>query len=236
MSPVKSRLVSGVPVRTIGRGKRGIRGQVNTNGTTTRFESNLERDLLILLDFDPTVAQVVGQPVTIPYANPKTGRISRYTPDFYVRHVGPDSREILYQVKYRADLWAAFWKMKPAWKEMQRIAREEGMSHRIITDAEIRPWMENAKFLHLYLRSTADLEIEDKLHEAMEVLGPAPVNLVLETAYCARDNRRIAIPHLWRMLATGAARADLRRPLTMYTPLTPAPEGEDAWQGPFSPL
>jgi len=51
---------------------------------TSAFESSLERDFLLLLDFDPEVVLYEEQPVTINYHDDQ-GRRRRYTPDVLVR-------------------------------------------------------------------------------------------------------------------------------------------------------
>src|SRR5947208_8398615 len=49
------------------------------------FESSLERDFLLLLDFDPDVEFYEEQPVKITYHDDR-GRRRTYTPDVFVRY------------------------------------------------------------------------------------------------------------------------------------------------------
>jgi hypothetical protein len=51
----------------------------------TAFESSLERDFLLLLDFNPDVEFFEEQPVKIVYHDAK-GRRRTYTPDVLVRY------------------------------------------------------------------------------------------------------------------------------------------------------
>jgi len=60
------------------------------------FESTLERDLLVMLEFNDSVYDVVEQPVTIEYTN-KNGRETTYTPDFLVYFEQPD--EIITKIR-----------------------------------------------------------------------------------------------------------------------------------------
>ena len=90
--PLTARLISGEPVRRIGRQRRSLRGHVEVHGTSVEYKSALERDLLVLLDFDYTVAQVVGQPVQFNFRHPVTGRQTHYTPDVYARYEGDRPR------------------------------------------------------------------------------------------------------------------------------------------------
>jgi hypothetical protein len=52
-------------------------------GDHVGFESWLERDLVMLLDADPTVAAVVSQPFWLSW--PGGGRRIRHAPDFFAR-------------------------------------------------------------------------------------------------------------------------------------------------------
>ena len=233
--PLISRLVSGEPVRRIGVRRRSVRGSIEVHGRSVEYESTLERDLLILLDFDPTVAQAVGQPVRFDFRHPATGRRTHYTPDVYARHEGARPREVLYECKYREDLWRDFHTLKHGFKAARRAAREHGMTHRIVTEAEIRgPLLGNAAFLRRYLRIEADADLEERLAATLATLGPATPQALLAAAFWAEENRAQAIPHLWRMVATGRILADLGTPLTMSSPITIVLGGGYKWTDPYT--
>src|SRR2546428_9188775 len=71
-----------VPVRSIPKNYRSLTGKVIDfrSHSAVAFESALERDLYLLLDFDSAVARFEEQPVTIPYRDP-AGVSRTYTPD-----------------------------------------------------------------------------------------------------------------------------------------------------------
>jgi TnsA endonuclease N terminal len=150
-----------VPVRIISRNSRSLTGKVIDfrRQSAVAFESALERDLYVLLDFDAAVAQFEEQPVTIPYRDP-AGVSRTYTPDVLVYyHVGltdqQDRQPVLYEVKYRDDLRANWGDYKPKFKAARRYAREQGWAFRLITEREIRtPYLKNAKFLRAYRHRT----------------------------------------------------------------------------------
>ncbi|MGY1949095.1 MULTISPECIES: TnsA-like heteromeric transposase endonuclease subunit [Nocardia] len=86
-------------VREIGgpvRAFRSFRGQRNypgwywssTTGRRVGFESWVERDHLVALDFDPDVVDVLSQPFWLFWPDPQTGRRRRHAPDFLVRRRG----------------------------------------------------------------------------------------------------------------------------------------------------
>ena len=77
LNDIKSTKLAGYPVRRIGIQSRSITGTM-PNGA--RYESSLERDLMILLNFDPLVYLYTPQPITISYKLPD-GSWHKYTPD-----------------------------------------------------------------------------------------------------------------------------------------------------------
>lgn len=235
MEPHKPRLVSGTPVKQIRKTARGNRGHVDVHGKAVDYQSTLERDLLVLLDVDPTVIEVVGQPVTFEYRHGVTGRPTPYTPDVYVKHGGAHPREILYQVKYRSDLWQAFRENKGGWMAARRIALEHGMAHRIITDKEIRgPFLSNAWILKRFARIEPDENLEERLAATLATLGLSTPQALLAAAFWHRDNQARAIPHMWRMVANGRIVADLQVPLTMSSPITTILGEGYRWTDPYS--
>jgi len=66
-----------MPVRTIPKNYRSLTGLVPNTRTQsmTAFESSLERDFLLLLDFDPDVECFEEQPVKIIYHDAQGKRI-----------------------------------------------------------------------------------------------------------------------------------------------------------------
>jgi hypothetical protein len=75
------------PVRSFGsfRGQRSFQGSwwFATTGEHVGFESWVERDAVMLLDFDPDVIAVLSQPFCLRWANQPGAR--RHVPDFFAR-------------------------------------------------------------------------------------------------------------------------------------------------------
>src|SRR5919197_4727077 len=76
-----------MPVRTVPKNSRSLTGLVPNPRTQamTAFESSLERDFLLLLDFDPDVELYEEQPLKITYHD-EAGQRRTYTPDVLVRY------------------------------------------------------------------------------------------------------------------------------------------------------
>lgn len=74
-----------MPVRKIKKSYRQVTGVLSSkkNGRMIQSESTLERDLYLLLDFDPMVKSFEEQPIKVPHIL-KSGRSSLWTPDCLV--------------------------------------------------------------------------------------------------------------------------------------------------------
>lgn len=216
MSQKIIRLDSRRPARVIGMNHRSVTGRVAIGGTSIPFESTLERDLLIILDFDPLVVDVLEQPFRITYQG-TDGRERSYTPDYLVEYDGGE--RVIYEVKYRANLKEEWVRLKPKFQAAIRYAKHNGMRFSIITDVEIRrtPYLGNAKFLRTYRDRAPDLAIEEQLVRTLAVLGETTPETLLIAAYWTLENRMKAISSLWRLVAIGRVHADLQCPLSMST-------------------
>src|SRR5215510_4434772 len=146
-----------MPVRTIPKNYRSLTGLIPNTRTQsmTAFESTLERDFLLLLDFDPDVEFYEEQPLTITYYD-ETGQRRTYTPDVLVRYrpacveVGR-SKLHLCEVKYRDDLRQHWTEYRPKFRAAQRYARQQGWRFRVVTERHVRtPYLDNVKFLGSY--------------------------------------------------------------------------------------
>lgn len=224
-----TRLVSGGPVRRIRSGHRGIRGVAPVAGRQVAFESALERDFLALLAFDPLITDVHGQPVRIEFTDPLTGRARHYTPDVLASYdpAAGWPGQVLYEVKYRADLRVEWARLKPAFLAARRHAREQGMRFSVVTEAQIRgPRLDNARFLAGHIDRRRDEAVEERLLRLLAASGETTPQSLLASAFPDQGGRGAAIGQLWRLVATRHIQADLSWPLTMATPIRLVPAEE----------
>lgn len=204
--------------------RRSMTGLVvsRKNDRVTSFESSLERDFFLLLDFDPAVARYEEQPVRIEYVD-ATGRRRTYIPDVLVYyHDAPgassDTQPLLCEVKYRQDLFANLKEYKPKIRAGRTHARRRGWRFKIVTEREIRtPYLDNARFLRPYRRLEAGENDTRPLLDTLREMGEANPKEVLLAVQRDRIKRAELLPILWNLLADGHITADLSRPLTMST-------------------
>src|SRR5438093_11976708 len=117
-----------MPTRIVPKNYRNLTGLVHNSRTSTMtaFESSLERDLLLLLDFDPDVESFEEQPVKITYYDDH-GRRHTYTPDVLVRYRGDITSAsvlplVLFEVNYRYDLRTHRMEYHQKYKQTQLTA------------------------------------------------------------------------------------------------------------------
>lgn len=210
------------PIRKIGLGRRALAGMIPSDKLSetkiARFESSLERDFYVLLEFNPLVLRWDPQPVRL---RVDEGSPS-YVPDVlvsYVRdHSDPGSGyRVLYEIKHREELrknWALF---KPRFKAARRYAKSQGWAFRIATEREIRDsdllW--NAKFLLPYTHDPigdGEHALLIKMLRRLDLTTPA--NLL---AACASDPWEQArlLSALWHLVAVREVKCDLSSRLTM---------------------
>jgi hypothetical protein len=186
-------------------------------------ESSLERDLLVLLDFDPTVKRYEEQPVRIEYRD-ANGRRRTYTPDVLV-HFRQDIAQgepttLLYEVKYRKDLFDNWREIKPKVRAGRAYARERGWRFRIITEREIRtPFLESARFLRQYLRLRPNDSERRLLLDRLREMGESDPESLLLAIHSEPIKRAELLPTLWHLVAAREIHADLDRSLNMRTPI-----------------
>jgi hypothetical protein len=211
-----------MPVRTIPKHSRSLTGKVIDlqSHRAVSFESALERDFYVLLDFDPTVTHFEEQPVAIAYHDP-VGVRRTYTPDVLV-HYRPearrDHRPVLYEIKYRDDLRTHWQDYRSKFKAARRYARTQGWVFRLITEREIRtPYLKNAKFLRQYHDRKPDHRDRHWLLACLAVQGETSPETLLASMSPDRWEHARLLPVLWSLIARGEIGADLTVPLTMHS-------------------
>lgn len=210
-----SRLVDG-PVRRIGVQSRSVTGTM-PNGN--RYESTLERDFMLLMQFDPAVDVYTPQPLTMTYRD-DDGQSRRYTPDglieWRVDRPVHDPRPVLVEIKYREDFIGKWREWRARARAAKVFAAEKGWLFMIFTEREIRtPALENATFLLPYLRRKSAPEIEQWLLDRLTELVETTPRALVAGLYRDKWNQATLIPVLWRLLADRRIGFDIAQPLNM---------------------
>jgi len=184
------------------------------------FESLLEKDYLLLLDFDDEVHSYEVQPVRIPVPGVSKG----YVPDVLVKYrgeAGSSRPPLLADVKHSEEVERNALKYRPKFQAAEAYAAERGWQFAIVDETAIRtPRLANLKFLREY----RNVEPEQKHISAVLQCGAwaakFPTSETLLNALASTPGDRLTwLPIIWAMVIRRHLIADLDRPFTGEVPL-----------------
>ena len=196
-------------VRKIRPTRRSVSGSYAFRGKTSiQYESTLERDFLIRHEFFLDVAEIIPQPVEIPFVA-SNGRQFTYTPDFLVS-IRSSSPPMLVEVKPTNE-WQQNWRIwSSKWKAARRYAKQRGWIFRISDEARIRDkTLENIKFLERYKRSSCDQHQSKSLLMTLQEKGPLCLKELLSIHNLTSEHVAL-IRHL---IAVRLVDCDISKPL-----------------------
>lgn len=205
-----SRTLSCMAVRTIPKNHLVVTGRHVTARGSTDFESILEKEYMLLLDFDPRVVRYDAQPLRIALSRGRS-----YVPDLLVSYdVGKSDSPIgcdLVEIKCMEHLEKYADDYREKFEAATAYAAHRGWQFVIRTERDIRtPRLRAVKFLRRYRDLVPDLEREARLLASVECAGSrCPVNVLMaKVSDSAEDRANFAAP-LWRLVATRQLRIDL---------------------------
>ncbi|TSK09166.1 MAG: heteromeric transposase endonuclease subunit TnsA [Geobacter sp.] len=199
-----------MPVRKIPKSFRSVRGQFPSvkNGRSMAFESTIERDFFLSLEFDSTVQSYEEQPVQI--SGLVDGKEASYTPDCLVSY-NNGRPPMLAEVKSAEELE----KPSPSLQRRLTLARQyadaNGMAFQVIKDADIRSSrLETYRFLYGF--STPPRELASHRLQIITIttsVGEITLRELLEKLSPDRTIQAAFTPIIWHLLFTGELIADL---------------------------
>ncbi|MBL7841937.1 MAG: TnsA endonuclease N-terminal domain-containing protein [Cyclobacteriaceae bacterium] len=205
------------PVRKVRSNGRTIVGYMSssTNGRIIQHESNLEKDFIYMLKFDPNVVferDVHDQPVRISYSEKEKKK--SYVPDFLVKY--SDGSQVLFEVKYRDYLEKNAKELKPKFTAARKYAKEQGMKFQVITDAEIRTlYLKSIIFLDHFRSDVADLSLTQRIVAAFESKDRCTGNDLLSEIATDDDDYNALIRPFWVLVFNQKIYTDLFSELTL---------------------
>jgi len=170
------------------------------------WESQIERDYIYLLEFDPSVTSYKEQPLCISYF--LNGKEHHYTPDFLVER---SNRRQIVEVKRehqtrKEENVALFSAVGP-------LFFQQGYEFIIATDTAIRvqPRLENIKLFTRYARTPIDPQHQIACHELFA--GKREVSLgEIVQFFTAKD---LEIQVIYALLYWGILATDLMKPVEL---------------------
>lgn len=205
------------PARVIPMSRRSMRGTTSVKERRVDFESDLEHDLLVRLDFDPDVEVVYEQPIQLRHRLPR-GAWRPYTPDALVRF--RDGRIVLMEVKYRTELAKNWLDLRPRFSAATAFCRRAlGPRSRFAIQTETRirrPDLVGIRFLRAFRNFDVDPTIAGEIGRLLDISGPRAASEIAETI----GQEALAQPilaQIWALCWRSVLKIDLDRPITPAT-------------------
>lgn len=207
-------------VRAIPMNYRSVTGRVEPpEGPTVGFESTLERDLALLLDFDMTVKRVTSQPLRIDFTV-GSGRKRTYTPDllatFHHTINGQTPPPILYEVKYADELRERAQELEPGFNAARMLCEQRGWHFQVMDETFIRTtYLQNVQKLRHFRSYPDDGRSATMLVDTLRELEISTPSELLAATFMDRTNRAQAVGAMWRLVCEQVIGVNLMNDLTM---------------------
>ena len=189
------------------------------NKRQINFESKLEHDFYLLLEFDETVKSYREQPFKVYYIYQDKKR--RYTPDTLVNYV--DGIQKVFEVKPIFKIQNDVELQEKIELQKQKIKEEKNLELCIFTDANIdRIYMDNIKIIYNLVFIKENKEIQDKIrNELLKLNVPLPIKELLDKLTSNQSDRLKYIPYLWNLVFNNPECIDFTKKITMASIINP---------------
>lgn len=181
------------------------------------FESVLERDFYMLLEFDENVISYAEQPITINYEY-KDGSKRRYTPDCLVTY--KDGTERYYEVKYINEIRKDSELREKLDFLKSYFYNEHTLKFDIFTDEEIgKIYLDNLKFLYKFAFIPQDNERIIKINKILNEVDKISVKELLNVLSDNQMEQMKWLPYVWRYVFENIKVVNLYKKFTINTEL-----------------
>ena len=208
-----------MPARKIPLNYRHITGYIQSDKSDeyTHFEASLERDALILCEFDPNIEYFKTQPRRFNYL--LNGKKHHYTPDIMVKY--KDGVILYVEVKYREDLKKSWTELKPKFKAaIKELKLEPYIRFKIWTENEIRStYLKNVTFLLPYKKRPFETYQMATIEKILSRIHKSTPRELIELCSTSLIEQAEFLNTLWHAVASGIVKIDFNFPLNMSSPI-----------------
>lgn len=189
------------------------------NKRQINFESKLEHDFYLLLEFDETIKSYQEQPFKVYYIYQDKKR--RYTPDTLVNYI--DSTQKIFEVKPMFKIKNNIELQEKIELQKQKIKEEKNLELLIFTDENMNKiYMNNIKIIYNFAFIKVNKEIQDKIREELLKLNvPIEVKKLLDILTSTKSDRLKYIPYLWNLVFNNLGCIDFTKKITMASIINP---------------
>lgn len=187
------------------------------NNRQMAFESTLERDVFMMLEFDNDVTSYEEQPFTMKYA--LNGRATKYTPDAMVAY--NDGTKKVFEVKYQDDIDTDEDLQQKLSTVKDAIWQQYAMSFETYSDRNIDDvYLENCKFLYKFAFMKADEDVRARITALVRTYSNGiSVKEILDKLAPGKDDQLRILPFIWLIVLGNTGLVNMHKKLTINTKL-----------------
>jgi len=205
-----------MPIRKIPKNYRSVTGTFASikNGCNIFYESLLERDFFLTLEFDENVKSYEEQPIQIFYKH--LNKNIRYTPDCLV-HYKDNRLPCIYEVKYSNEIKEKKVFLKQKFDQIEEYLDKNDMEFKLFTELDINPiYLENIKFLYNFsvLKDISKTDLIKKLFKNKKLESYENILKIYSTN---KYEQAEIIPYIWHLVLTNYLTTDLNKPFSKKT-------------------
>lgn len=166
------------------------------------YESLLEHDFCVNLEFDRSVERFESQPLTIEYRRPSGRRCIGHLDYLVVHYAETGLKPAIVDVKTQSDLTQRWDHLEPRFRAACEHAHAHGMLYHIRNERRIRtPFFYNVRGLLRYLRDEPEPGYESIFLQELACNGHATFQGLLDRCFKEREERLEAATTLWILIA-----------------------------------
>lgn len=206
-----------MPVRKIKKNYRSVTGYFASikNGRNVAYESLLERDFFLLLEFDRFVSSYEEQPLRLSYHY--GNKNIPYTPDVLVQYKAEALFPCIFEIKYSDEIKEKKVFLREKFEQIEEYLRSNDMEFKLFTELDIRTqFLENAKMIYRFA-SINDLYYDERINKINEILEVENVMSIAECMNRLSPNRydqAIYLPYLWHLIFKDKVGIDMDSKIT----------------------
>lgn len=185
------------------------------NKSQVAFESVLERDFYMMLEFDENVVSYEEQPMRMQYEY-LDGKNRRYTPDTLVTYKNRSQR--LFEVKYEDELQNNLELQEKLQLLSRHIKQEYSIDFEVYTDKYMdKQLLLNYKFLYKFVFIPEDINIINEINNILNHVDKISVKDML-TKLDTNENKQLKyLPYIWNYVFHNIKVINRFNKLTMNT-------------------
>lgn len=184
------------------------------NNDLIKFESSLERDAIMLFEYDLEVDKYWEQPITIKYA--ENGKKRRYTPDFFVKYEEKQRKSELIEVKYFDELIKKEDDLRSKFYIANKFCKNNNLKFRVITERDMpKILINNYKFLWRFENRVQNIQFEDisLIISIVEEKNKIKIDDLLRILSSNKIKQGEYLYVIWYMVSIYILKCDLNKPL-----------------------